>query len=121
MYNLKNMFLFFRYFMLMRVSVGRKRTWRVFLRVTRPTACPTKAMSSSPPSTISPLTVRRAPNPCGTCSSRRQPWSAAAATSSATRTIWTRRRTLSPLAKVSQKQKMPLCVYSFIIIFFLHL
>ncbi len=106
-----NDFLFFRSCMLMKVSAGRRRTWRLFLRVIRPTACPTKATSSSPPSIISPRTARLAPNRCGTCSSPPRPWSAADATSSATRTIWTRRRMLSPLAKVTHIACVQSCYY----------
>lgn len=90
----------FRFFMPMRESAGRRRTWRRSLRATRQTVSHTKATSSSPRYITSLPTARRAPSLCGTSSSHPRPWSAAAATSSATRTTLTKRRTLSLLAKV---------------------
>lgn len=90
----------FRFCMPMRESAGRRRTWRQSHRATRPTVFHTKATSSSPRCITSLPTVRRAPSLCGTSSSRLRPWSVAAATSSATKTTSTKRRTLLLLAKV---------------------
>lgn len=90
----------FRFCMPTRGSAGRRRTWRRSLRATRPTVSHTKATSSSPRYITSLPTVRPVPSLCGTSSSHLQPWSVAAATSSATRTTSTKRRTLLLLAKV---------------------
>lgn len=86
LFNVRNVFVtglsglyVFRFCMLMRESAGRRRTWRQFLRATRPTVSHTKAMSSSPRYITSLPIVRLAPNPYGTSSSRQQPWSVAAA------------------------------------------
>lgn len=66
-----------------------------------PVTSATRAMSSSPHFTTSPPTVRRALNRCGTCLNRHLPWNAGAATSSATKITWTRRKTSLLHAKVS--------------------
>lgn len=65
-----------------------------------PATSATRVTSSFPHSTTSPPTAKRAPSRCGTCSSHRLLWSADAATSSATRTTWTRRRRSLLPAKV---------------------
>ena len=90
-----------RFCMPTRGSAGRMRKWRRSLRATRPTASHTKVTSSSLRYITSLQTVRPAPSLCGTSSSHLRPWSVAAATSSATRTISTKRRTLLLLAKVN--------------------
>lgn len=80
-----------------RAKRSRSSRWR---SERSPATSATKATSSSPLSTTSPPTARRAPNHCGTCSSRLPLWSAGAVTSNVTRTTWTKRRISSLHAKV---------------------
>lgn len=103
-----------RFFMPMRESAGRRRTWSRSFRVTKPTVSHTKAMSSSPRYTTFLPTARPVPSLCGTSSSRRQRWSVAAATSSATRTTSTKRRTLLLLAKVKNSLQQANFFYCFL-------
>lgn len=103
------MFFFFflcRFSMPTRGSAGRRQTWRQSLRVTRPTVSHTKVTNSSPRCIISLQTVRPAPSLCGMFSNHLRLWSAVAATSSATRTISTKRRTSLLLAKVTRQESV---------------
>lgn len=93
-----------RFFMPMKVKAKRSQSfpWSRIPLEKSPIMSATKATSSFPPSTTSLPTVRPAQSHCGTCSSRPLLWSAGAATSSATRTTWTRRRRSSLPVKVGR-------------------
>lgn len=89
-----------------RVNALRKSCWNRRLTNVQVTSA-TRATSSSPPciTSLPPATLAR--GLCGTSSSLRQPSSAAAATQSATKTTWTKRKNKSSPAGVS------LCVFYF--------
>lgn len=89
-----------RYFTPMRVRAKRKVRSR-FLLERSPATSATKATSSSRQCTTFPLTVKHALSHCGICSSHHLRWSVGGATSNATRTTWTKKRTLLHPAKVS--------------------